>query len=113
LKTAMDATVADRARVSARDHAGQPLTEMMHLGRLDGLESQIHQSERAALEGDGIGEAWADSLSIATVALGAITPSGPTHGLITVCREGRSFSEDDLELLRSLAARATLALANV
>jgi diguanylate cyclase (GGDEF)-like protein len=47
------------------------------------------------------------------VALGAMASSGLTHGLITVCREGSSFSEDDLELLRSLAARATLALANV
>ncbi len=113
LKTAMDATAADRGRVSGRDQAGEPLTEMIHLGRLDGLEQQIHQSERAALEGDGIGQAWTDSLSIATVALGAIARSGLTHGLITVCREGRSFTEDDIELLRSLAARATLALANV
>jgi diguanylate cyclase (GGDEF)-like protein len=113
LKTAMDATAADRGRVSAREQAGEPLTEMIHLGRLEGLEEQIHESERAALEGDGIGQAWADSLSIASVALGAIASSGLTHGLITVCREGSGFSEDDLELLRSLAARATLALANV
>jgi diguanylate cyclase (GGDEF)-like protein len=113
LKTAMDATAADRGRVSAREQAGEPLTEMIHLGRLEGLEEQIHESERAALEGDGVGQAWADSLSIASVALGAIASTGLTHGLITVCREGRSFSEDDLELLRSLAARATLALANV
>ncbi len=30
-----------------------------------------------------------------------------------MCAAGRRFNEDDLELLRSLAARATLALANV
>jgi diguanylate cyclase (GGDEF)-like protein len=42
-----------------------------------------------------------------------VAPGGPTHGLITVCREGRAFTEDDLELLRSLAAQATLAMANV
>ena len=42
-----------------------------------------------------------------------MAPGGPTHGLITVCREGRRFTEDDLELLRSLAAQATLAMANV
>lgn len=33
--------------------------------------------------------------------------------MITVCREGHRFTEDDLELLRSLADRATLAMANV
>jgi diguanylate cyclase (GGDEF)-like protein len=42
-----------------------------------------------------------------------MTPGGPSHGVITVCREGRPFTADDLELLRSLAGRATLALANV
>ena len=40
-------------------------------------------------------------------------PWGPTHGLITVAREDGSFGEDDLELLRSLASRATLALEDV
>jgi diguanylate cyclase (GGDEF)-like protein len=42
-----------------------------------------------------------------------MSSGGPTHGLITVCRDGRPFTEDDLELLRLLAARATLALSNV
>ena len=55
----------------------------------------------------------ADEFSIATVALGTMARGAATHGLITVCRSCRSFTEDDLELLRSLAARTTLALANV
>ena len=50
---------------------------------------------------------------MASVALGAIAPGGPTYGVITVLRSDRAFSEDDLELLRSLAIRASLALANV
>ncbi len=113
LRTAMDATNADRGRVSARRNAAQPLEEMMHLGRLEGLEEAVYEAERRALEGDGTGEAGDGSVRLASVALGPIAPGGPTHGLITVCRTGRRFSEDDIELLRSLAAQATLALRNV
>jgi diguanylate cyclase (GGDEF)-like protein len=113
LKTAIDATGADRGRVSIRASTVQPLTETTHVGRLAGLEAPIFEAERRALESDGIGEASDGDLHLATVALGEIVPGGPTHGLITVCREGRRFTDDDLELLRSLAARATLAMANV
>ena len=113
LRTAIDAIGADRGRVVARQAAGDELTEVIRRGRLTGLETAINESEQAALQGDGIGQAWTKELTMATVALGAIVSGGPTHGLITVGRPGRSFNEDDLELLRSLATRATLALANV
>jgi diguanylate cyclase (GGDEF)-like protein len=113
LQTAMDATEADRGRVSSRQTAAEPLTETIHVGRLAGLEGPIHDAERGALDSDGVGEATAGELHLATVALGPVSFGGPTHGLITVCREGRAFSEDDQELLRSLAAQATLAMANV
>jgi diguanylate cyclase (GGDEF)-like protein len=113
LRTAIDAIGADRGRVVARQAAGDELTELVRRGRLTGLETPIDESERAALQGDGLGQVWTKELAIATVALGAIESGGPTHGLITVGRPGRSFNEDDLELLRSLATRATLALANV
>jgi diguanylate cyclase (GGDEF)-like protein len=49
-------------------------------------------------------------LSIPLVPLG---PDGRTHGLITVVRRQGPFSGDDREVLRSLAAQATLALENV
>lgn len=113
LRTAMDATDSQRGRVSARESAGDPLEETMHVGDLDGLEQAVYETERRALESDGTGEAQDGSVMLASVCLGPITPGGPTHGLITVCREGRRFTEDDTELLRSLAAQATLALANV
>jgi diguanylate cyclase (GGDEF)-like protein len=113
LQTAMDATEADRGRVSARQSAEAVLTETVHVGRLAGLEGTIYEAERRALTTDGVGEATLGDAHLATVALGPIIPGGPTHGLITVCRDGRSFTEDDLELLRSLAAQATLAMANV
>jgi diguanylate cyclase (GGDEF)-like protein len=113
LQTAMDATDAERGRVSSRQSAADPLKETIHVGRLAGLEGQIYEAERRALAADGVGEASLDDVHLATVALGAVGAGGPTHGLITVCREGRPFTEDDLELLRSLAAQATLAMANV
>jgi diguanylate cyclase (GGDEF)-like protein len=113
LQTAMDATEADRGRVSARQSADDALAETVHMGRLAGLEGTIYDAERHALTTDGVGEASLGDVHLATVALGPIVPGGPTHGLITVCRDGRPFTEDDLELLRSLAAQATLAMANV
>lgn len=113
LRTAMDATGADRGRVTAHAERDDELVELVRRGRLTGLERSIREAERAALHGDGIGQAWTKELTIATVALRATTSAGPTYGLITVGRPGRSFNEDDLELLRSLATRATLALANV
>jgi diguanylate cyclase (GGDEF)-like protein len=113
LKTAIDACDADRGRVSARATAADPLAETVRVGLLAGLEGPIHEAERRALSGDGVGEASVDDLYLATVALGEMTPGGPVHGLITACRPDRPFTEDDAELLRSLAARATLALANV
>jgi diguanylate cyclase (GGDEF)-like protein len=113
LKTAMDATGAERGRVSARQSPADALQETIHVGRLAGLEGAIYDAERRALAADGVGEASVDDVHLATVALGSIVPGGPTHGLITVCREGRGFTEDDLELLRSLASQATLAMANV
>ena len=35
-----------------------------------------------------------ENLSVASVALGAIAPGGPTYGVITVLRSGRAFSEE-------------------
>ena len=113
LQTAMDATEADRGRVSARQSAEDVLTETVHVGRLAGLEGTIYDAERRALTTDGVGEGSLGDAHLATVALGPMIPGGPTHGLITVCRDGRGFTEDDLELLRSLASQATLAMANV
>jgi diguanylate cyclase (GGDEF)-like protein len=113
LRTAMDAAEADRGRVSARPDSLHPLTETGRVGRLGGLEAPIFEAERQALEGDGVGTASQGEVHLATVALGEMASGGPTHGLITVCRDGRPFTDDNLELLRLLASSATLALGNV
>jgi diguanylate cyclase (GGDEF)-like protein len=113
LRTAMDATGADRGRVSARRTPGEPLVESDHVGKLGGLQSELYDAERRALDGGEVGQAAAGDVHLASVALGPMAPGAPTHGVITVSREGRPFNADDLELLRSLATRASLALANV
>jgi diguanylate cyclase (GGDEF)-like protein len=113
LRTAMDATGADRGRVTGRLLGDEPLTELFRLGRLQGLDGPVGDAERNAEDGDGLGQAWTKEISFASVALGEVAPGGPAYGLITVGRPGRSFNEDDLELLRSLAGRATAALSNV
>ena len=61
----------------------------------------------------GIGGNSDGEFSVSSVALAAIEPSGRAHGLITVARRGRPFTDDEHEVLRSLASQATLALENV
>jgi diguanylate cyclase (GGDEF)-like protein len=113
LKTAIDALQADCGRVSARVAAEEPLTEVVRDGSLEGLESAIREAERAALEGGDLGESGAEEIHALSAPLSPLEPGGRTHGLITVARRDRPFSDDDREVLRSLAAQATLALENV
>jgi diguanylate cyclase (GGDEF)-like protein len=113
LRTAMDATEAGRGRVLARRSSDEPLVQAAQLGPVSGVEGPLADAEHEALGDGGIGEASSAGVHVASVRLGEMVPGGPTHGLITVSRDERPFTEDDLELLRSLAGRATLALANV
>ncbi len=46
LETAIDATAADRGRITARGQAGEPLDEVRHIGRLEELAAPIRESER-------------------------------------------------------------------
>jgi diguanylate cyclase (GGDEF)-like protein len=113
LRTAMDATEAGRGRVLARRSPADPLTEAAHLGPVSGMEGPLGEAEQAALDGDGIGTASSAGVHVASVRLGEMVPGGAPHGVITVSRDEGPFTDDDRELLRSLAGRATLALANV
>jgi GAF domain-containing protein len=113
LKTSVDAVQGSWGRLSARARSDEPLSENARVGELAGVEGHVIDAERSALSGDGYGESRSGELSVASVALGAIVPSGRPGGLITVGRNGRPFSNDDRDLLRSLAAQATLALENV
>jgi diguanylate cyclase (GGDEF)-like protein len=113
LRTAVDAVNADCGRVSVRSSDDGPLAEMVRVGSLADLEDQIYKAERAALSDSGFGESDSEMISVASIALGPIENGGRAHGLITVGRQGRSLTDDDRELLRSLGTQATLALENV
>ena len=113
LKTAVDAVQASGGRLSVRPGDHQPLAEAGREGSLAGLEDAVHEAERAALKNGGVGESSTTGMSVAAVALGPLEPHKRAHGVITVARPGRPFTEDDLDVLRSLGAEAGLALENI
>jgi diguanylate cyclase (GGDEF)-like protein len=113
LKTAIDGVQAQAGRLTARESARQPLSEAIRIGHLDRLAEPVREAEHDALTTLSLGERSADAWHVASVALGRIEEEGPTHGLITVAREGEPFTDDDRDVLRSLAGQTRLALENV
>jgi diguanylate cyclase (GGDEF)-like protein len=120
LKTAVDGVHADRGRLVARAVPEDPLTEMGLIGSMEGLQSSIREAEAIALRNGGVGESHTGETFLASVALGHANPldprieqSGRLYGLMTVGRAGYRFTDEECEVLRLLAAQATLALENV
>jgi len=113
LKTAVDAVQASAGRVSARNIPDDPLAEELREGSFEGIEEAVYDAERSALGSRGLGESVAEETWVLSAPLIPIEPGGRTHGLITVARREQAFSEEDRQMLRSLAAQATLALENV
>jgi diguanylate cyclase (GGDEF)-like protein len=113
LTTAADAVQASGGRLSARSDAGEPLAETAREGSLTGLKDAVHRAEEAALQNGGLGEEESGGASVVAVALGSLEPGQRAHGVMTVARRGRPFTDDDREVLRSLAAETALALENI
>ncbi len=113
LKTAVDAVQASGGRLSVRSADDEPLAETAREGSLAGLEDVVQQAEQAALDDGGFGEEHAAGVTVAALTVGPVEPHRKAQGLITVARHGGAFSDDDREVLRSLAAEAALALENV
>lgn len=113
LKTAIDAVRATGGRVATRSGAGDSFDEAIREGSLESAHDAITIAEQVALEtGDG-GEGADHGRFAISLPLGPLEAGGRIHGLITVVRGSEAFSDEDWELLRSLAAQATLALENV
>jgi diguanylate cyclase (GGDEF)-like protein len=112
LRTAVDAVQASTARLIVRQAQDEPLAQAGLVGSLTGLEQSVYEAEKEALASDGLGESQAGDDFVASVALGPLQP-GRARGLITVARTERPFDDGDRDILRSLAAQATLALENV
>ena len=113
LNTAIDAVHASGGRLVTSASPEAPLTDIEVIGSLAGLERQIEDAERTALQDGSIGESRAGQVFLASVALRPIDREGRLYGLITVGRHGRPFTDEERDLLRLLAAQATLALENV
>lgn len=112
LRTALDAVQGDCGRISLRAGPDQPLEEIVREGDVGGLESELLHAEREALRSKQSGEAEGHAGAL-SVALGLMDEEGRVRGLITVARREARFGDEDRDLLRSLAAQATLALENV
>jgi diguanylate cyclase (GGDEF)-like protein len=113
LKTAVDAVSASCGRASIRARPDGPLEESTRVGSLTGFEARVEEAERAALASAELGEAHDGDSYVAAVPLGVAEGERHPRGIISVARRGRAIDEDDREVLRSLAAQATLALENV
>lgn len=113
LKTAVDAVQANGGRLSVRSADAEPLAETVRDGSLNGLEDAVYEAERAALRDGGLGEAQAGSAYVAAVTLAPLTSGSRAHGVVTVARRDRPFTEDDRDVLRSLGAETGLALENI
>jgi diguanylate cyclase (GGDEF)-like protein len=113
LSTAIDAVQATSGRLSVRATPEEPLSQTGLVGSLEGVEALVHTAEHDALVSGGLGQAASNGSFVASVALGPIAASTRAHGLITVSRQEREFTDDDLDVLRSFATQTTLALENV
>jgi diguanylate cyclase (GGDEF)-like protein len=119
LKTAVDAVQGSCGRLSIRPSEGEPLAETAREGSFEGLGVAVSAAEREVeMEGEGLsqrefGDDAKDHVSVLAASVGPPDPEGRAHGVLTVARRGRPFSDDDRELVRSLARQATLALENV
>ncbi|HTX31817.1 MAG TPA: diguanylate cyclase [Solirubrobacteraceae bacterium] len=113
LKTAIDSVRGSGGRISVRPAHDQPLAETIRHGSLEPVDPMLEEAERTVLEAGDVGEGEANGNHVIAVPMGTPESGGYVHGLITVVRPGEPFSADDRELLRSLAAQATLALENV
>jgi diguanylate cyclase (GGDEF)-like protein len=113
LKTAIDAVRGAGGRISVREGPDRPLSEAIRHGALDAVDAAMHEVERTVLEAGDVGEGHSGESYVIAVPMGTPESGGYIHGLISVVRLGEPFTADDRELLRSLAAQATLALENV
>jgi diguanylate cyclase (GGDEF)-like protein len=113
LKTAVDAVNATGGRVTTRSRADQAFVEVFREGSLEQARDAITIADRVALESGDAGEGADHNWHALSAPMGSPQTGGRVHGLIAVVRQGEHFSDDDRELLRSLASQASLALENV
>jgi diguanylate cyclase (GGDEF)-like protein len=110
VRTAVDAVEAQAGRASSREHPGAPLAQCAKVGNLGPLGEAIRAAEARALESSAPAEASQDGRFALASPLG---PAGTALGLISVAREGTSFTPDERELFHNLAGQAAASIENV
>ena len=111
LKTAVDAVQGSCGRLSSTTLGRRAASRDGERGIVRGAAVRGLAAEREAeMEGAGVcqrefGDNAKDHVSVLAASLGPPDPEGRPHGVITVARRGRPFTDDDRELLRSLARR--------
>jgi diguanylate cyclase (GGDEF)-like protein len=113
LRTAVDAVQAECGRVTVHTGPAAEQREVASLGELRGFDDAIDQAEAEALGTGHLGEQTTGERAVLSLPLGPLQPGNRPHGLLTVARSRRPFTDDERELLQSLAAQASLALENV
>ena len=114
LQTAIDATESDCGRVRVSDGSPRgPLAEAARHGLPPEGDGVFDVAEDAALSSEELGRDRHGDLEILSAALRPARHGSRAHGLITVARRVRPFTEDEVQLLRSLASQAALALENI
>jgi diguanylate cyclase (GGDEF)-like protein len=113
LGTAVDAAQAGCGRISARGDPDDGLREVASLGAMTDFADAVTEAEQEALRTGRLGEQTAGERAVLSLPLGPLQPGGRAHGLLTVARSGPPFTDDERELLQSLAAQTALALENV
>jgi diguanylate cyclase (GGDEF)-like protein len=113
LQTAIDATESEGGRVRISDGVGGALAEAARHGSLPDAEEAFDAAEHEALSSEELGRSRHGDFEILSVALRPARHGSRAHGLITVARRTRPFTDDEAELLRSLAGQAALALENI
>jgi diguanylate cyclase (GGDEF)-like protein len=113
LSTAVVGIDGGFGRLTVRPDPEGALQESVREGSLRDFEPQILEAEQTALSTGMLGEARAGEITVLAVPLGPFSSIGRPSGVITVGRRGSPFSDDDKDMLQSLAGQAALALDNV
>jgi diguanylate cyclase (GGDEF)-like protein len=113
LQTAVDAVEAQCGRVTARMESEDGLRHEARLGSLSEFDEDLTKAERSALSTGEPTDVARDGRAVLSLPLGPRQPGRQVRGVLSVGRDGRPFSPDERELVRSLTAQAALALENV
>ncbi|MGI8579982.1 MAG: diguanylate cyclase [Solirubrobacteraceae bacterium] len=111
--TAADAVRATGARASSRGANGS-LTEDVRVGEVDPFEEELGAVESRALETGEPEEQSEGGVHVRATPLKAgPEPEDEVRGVLSVARRGEEFTDDERELLTSLAGQAALSIENV